>query len=564
MFKNNSYESIIFNPENLKLFSTIGVKKTFKIGVSIIKQGSMEDSIYYLASGTVSVVQDNKLIKELSAPCVLGEMALFNQNLRTATVTAVSKCTTVKIESKKVWNLIIHNNSEAIRFIYSLGRLMSYRINEIEKELTNGGAEQDEQYKSILMLKKELLKDLSVKYHSIGEPGKIMVSSSKPVGTPEDLSVAYSPGVATPCLIINDNPDEAYNLTTKGNLVGIITNATAVLGLGKILPVASKPVMEGKAVLFKKFANVNAFDIEIDELDPDQFINIVSKLEPTFGGINLEDIRAPECFYIETELIKRMSIPVFHDDQHGTAIIVGAGLINALKLTNRKIESIRIVFCGVGAAGFTCAEYLIRLGVKKENIILVDEHGVVHINREMSDYLKPLACDTNMRCLEEAVNGADVFIGLSKGNILAPEMLLSMNNSPIVFALANPFPEIEYSLAKKTRKDVILATGRSDYPNQINNVMAFPYIFRGALDTRANKISTNMKIAATNAIIDITALSGISPDYIVPDPHNPELLKRIPLAVAKSVLEDGLSKFPFDLSNYKERLNELSEQLLRG
>lgn len=560
---NYDYEKLNLTLKQLEDLFKDGKFVEFQKGDMILEQNTEGNEIYYLKKGIVSVIQNQKQVAQLKAPCILGEMALFNQNVRTATVEAGEFCQTIKVASKEIWQRVLHHDTKAIDLLYRLGRLMSHRINEIERKIQSTDVDSDEQYKQILLLKKDLLTDLAIKYHAIGDPGKLMVISSKPVGTPEDLSIAYSPGVASPCIVIDKNPDEAFNLTTKGNLVGIITNATAVLGLGSIKPVASKPVMEGKALLFKTFANINAFDIEIDEHDPDKFIETVARLEPTFGGINLEDIKAPECFYIESELIKRLSIPVFHDDQHGTAIIIGAGLMNALTLVNKTIEQIRVVFCGAGAAGFSCANYLLNLGVQKKNLIMVDEFGVIRKGREMPDYLSSIACDTNKTQLSQVVEGADVFIGLSKGGLLAPEFIKTMNDNPIVFALANPTPEIDYHVAKKARDDVIIATGRSDYPNQINNVMAFPYIFRGALDTRARNIDITMKMAATKALMEIAQKKGLSKDYIVPPPHDPELLKTIPYAVAEAALVNHITDHDFDLSQYKQHLEELSERIHR-
>ncbi len=410
----------------------------------------------------------------------------------------------------------------------------------------------------------------ALRYHSQGQPGKIEVVPTKPVSTQRDLALAYSPGVAEPCLRIAENPDDVYKYTAKGNLVGVITNGTAVLGLGNIGPLASKPVMEGKAVLFKKFAGIDVFDIEIDCEDADEFIKTVKNLEPTFGGINLEDIKAPESFKIERELREKMNIPVMHDDQHGTAIISSAALLNALELTNRKIEQTKIVVNGAGAAAISCTKLYVDLGVKKENIIMIDSKGVIRKDRENLDPSKAeFATTQDIYTLEEALKGAEVFLGLSTGNILTPAMLLTMADRPIVFALANPEPEIEYTLALETRKDIIMATGRSDHPNQVNNVLGFPFIFRGAIDVRATEINEAMKLATVKALADLT--KEPVPDivsqaygnnnikfgehYLIPKPLDPRLITRIAPAVAKAAMESGVARVHIkDWDGYKEDL----------
>ncbi len=410
----------------------------------------------------------------------------------------------------------------------------------------------------------------ALRYHSQGQPGKIEVVPTKPVSTQRDLALAYSPGVAEPCLRIAENPDDVYKYTAKGNLVGVITNGTAVLGLGNIGPLASKPVMEGKAVLFKKFAGIDVFDIEIDCEDADEFIKTVKNLEPTFGGINLEDIKAPESFKIERELREKMNIPVMHDDQHGTAIISSAALLNALELTNRKIEQTKIVVNGAGAAAISCTKLYVDLGVKKENIIMIDSKGVIRKDRENLDPSKAeFATTQDIYTLEEALKGAEVFLGLSTGNILTPAMLLTMADRPIVFALANPEPEIEYTLALETRKDIIMATGRSDHPNQVNNVLGFPFIFRGAIDVRATEINEAMKLATVKALADLT--KEPVPDivsqaygnnnikfgehYLIPKPLDPRLIIRIAPAVAKAAMESGVARVHIkDWEGYKEDL----------
>ena len=345
-------------------------------------------------------------------------------------------------------------------------------------------------------------KQEALDYHSQGRKGKIEVIPSKPCRTQKDLSLAYTPGVAYACREIEKHPDEAYRYTARGNLVAVITDGTAVLGLGNIGPLAGKPVMEGKAILFKRFADIDVFDIELDTDDPDEFIRIVKAMEPTFGGINLEDIKAPECFVIEEALKRMLSIPVFHDDQHGTAIISGAALLNAAELQDKRLSSLRIVFSGAGAAAISCARHYVRLGVRPDNIIMVDRAGVIYKGRTegMNVYKEPFAVETNKRTLGEAMEGADVFVGLSQGGLVSKTMVQAMAGRPIIFAMANPDPEIGYHEARQARPDCIMATGRSDFPNQVNNVLGFPFIFRGALDVRAREINEPMKIAATHAL----------------------------------------------------------------
>ena len=408
-------------------------------------------------------------------------------------------------------------------------------------------------------------------YHKLGRPGKIEVVSSKPCNTQRDLSLAYTPGVADPCLEIEANPDDAYLYTAKGNLVAVVSNGTAVLGLGDIGALAGKPVMEGKGVLFKRFADVDVFDIELDTHDPDEIIKAVKLLEPTFGGINLEDIKAPECFYIEEELKKIMNIPVFHDDQHGTAIISGAALLNSLEVINKKIEDIKVVFSGAGAAGIACAKLYEVLGVKRENIILVDTKGVVYKGRTkgMNPYKEYFARETEMRTLEEAMKGADAFCGVSGKDILTKAMVKTMADNPVIFAMANPNPEITYDDAKSARDDVIMATGRSDYPNQVNNVLGFPFIFRGALDVRATTVNEQMKIAASTALANlakedvpdsvIRAYGGkrieFGREYIIPKPFDPRVLLWEAPAVAKAAMDSGVARNPIaDFDKYRDCL----------
>jgi len=413
-------------------------------------------------------------------------------------------------------------------------------------------------------------KQQALDYHFGGRPGKIEVTPTKPCRTQRDLSLAYTPGVADPCLEIQKAPHDAFKYTSRGNLVAVISNGTAVLGLGDIGALAGKPVMEGKAVLFKRFADVDVFDLEVNTHNPDEVIKVCQLLEPTFGGINLEDIKAPECFYIEETLRKTMKIPVFHDDQHGTAIISGAALINALEVVGKDISKVRVVFNGAGASAIACAEHYVRLGVKRENIILCDTKGVVYKGRGqgMNPYKERFAHDTALRTLAEAMKGADVFVGLSGKGVVSQDMVRSMGARPIVFAMANPDPEITYEDAKASRDDVIIATGRSDYPNQVNNVLGFPFIFRGALDVRATAINEEMKLAATHALADLAKEDvpdsvcrayGVErlhfgPDYLIPKPFDPRVLMWEASAVAKAAMETGVAQEPVDLAAYREQL----------
>lgn len=407
-------------------------------------------------------------------------------------------------------------------------------------------------------------------FHSARRPGKLEIVASKPMATQRDLALAYSPGVAVPVRAIADDPAAAYDYTIKGNLVAVITNGTAILGLGNLGPLAAKPVMEGKSVLFKRFADVDSIDLELDTTDTDAFINAVALMEPSFGGINLEDIRAPDCFIIEQALRERLNIPVFHDDQHGTAIISAAGLINAAHLTGRKIEDIRMVVNGAGAAAIACTELAKALGVPAENVILCDSKGVIFKGRTdgMNQWKSAHAVETDARTLAEALVGADVFFGLSVAGALTPEMVSSMAERPIIFAMANPDPEIAPSDARKVRPDAIIATGRSDYPNQVNNVLGFPYIFRGALDVRATTINEEMKLAAAHAIAELArrqvpeevaaAYGGahsFGPEYIIPAPFDPRLIEEIPLAVARAAMDSGVARRPIlDEAAYRTEL----------
>jgi len=423
----------------------------------------------------------------------------------------------------------------------------------------------------------------ALKYHSEGRPGKIEVIPTKPYRTQRDLALAYSPGVADPCLEIEKNPADAYKYTGKGNLVAVISNGTAVLGLGNIGALAGKPVMEGKGLLFKIFADIDVFDIEVDATDVDKFIDTVKAISPTFGGINLEDIKAPECFEIEERLKKELDIPVMHDDQHGTAIISAAGLLNALEIGNKKIEDVKVVVNGAGAAAVSCTKLYISLGVKPENVIMCDSRGVINSKRtDLNSQKKQFITQRDVNTLEEAIIGSDVFLGLSVGGIMSKEMVLSMNENPIVFALANPDPEISYNDAFDARKDVIVATGRSDYPNQINNVLGFPYIFRGALDVRATAINEEMKIASVHAIAKLAkeavpesvhaayneANIVFGRHYIIPKAMDPRLVSCVAVAVAKAAVESGVAQQAItDWDAYAEELKQrlgVENELLRS
>ncbi len=420
----------------------------------------------------------------------------------------------------------------------------------------------------------KITKEAALLYHSQGKPGKIEVVPTKPYSTQTDLSLAYSPGVAEPCLEIEKNPQDAYKYTAKGNLVAVISNGTAVLGLGDIGALSGKPVMEGKGLLFKIYAGIDVFDIEVNEKDPDKFIEAVKAIAPTFGGINLEDIKAPECFKIEQRLKEELDIPVMHDDQHGTAIISSAGLLNALQVAGKKIEDVKIVVNGAGASAVSCTKLYISLGARLENIVMVDSKGVISKTRtDLNEQKSYFATNrTDIHTLEEAIKGADVFLGLSKGNVLSQDMVRSMAKQPIVFALANPTPEISYEDAMAARPDVLMATGRSDYPNQINNVIGFPYIFRGALDTQAKAINEEMKLAAVHAIADLAKQPvpdvvneayhvnnfSFGPEYFIPKPVDPRLITEVSMAVAKAAMDSGIArKHIEDWDAYKVRLREL-------
>ena len=420
----------------------------------------------------------------------------------------------------------------------------------------------------------------ALKYHQYPQPGKTTVLPTKPYVTQQDLSLAYSPGVAFPCLEIEKNPSDAYRYTNRGNLVAVISNGTAVLGLGDIGALAGKPVMEGKALLFKIFAGIDAFDIEINEEDPDKMVEIVKALEPTFGGINLEDIKAPESFKIETRLKEECEIPIMHDDQHGTAIISGAALINAVEIQGKRLEDIKLVVNGAGAAAISCTRLYIRLGVRRENVIMCDSKGVLRMDRtDINEQKREFATSADIHTLEEAIVGADVFVGLSVADVLTPTMMMTMADRPVIFALANPNPEINYELAMSTRSDIIMATGRSDYPNQVNNVLGFPYIFRGALDVQSTAINEEMKISATYAIAQLAKepvpeeVKKIYPkenlvfgrDYILPKAFDSRLLYTVAPAVAKAAIMTGVARSPIsDWDKYREYLSTVISRVKKA
>ncbi|WIA37314.1 hypothetical protein OEZ86_014249 [Tetradesmus obliquus] len=510
------------SPAEREVLLLLGSDVAASQGQLLIQENDKCDHFFFLMEGEVQLQRGGINLGTLPEGSFVGEAALFSDikqddgeqsNTFTTAVAVTSEdARLLRLFIGDFHPLVYHQHPGATAIVQRLGRIMLERFQQTEDRLQAILAGQARQSEAGMRLssrdwaafRKRLTRQWALKYHKIGRTGKLEVVPTKLMGTKEDLSVAYSPGVAEPCLSIQQNEKFAYEYTAKGHLVGVITNGTAVLGLGNIGALAAKPVMEGKAVLFKKFADLDAFDLEVNCDDPVKLVDLLVALEPTFGGVNLEDIKAPECFYVEREAQRRMSIPVFHDDQHGTAIIAGAGLINALEIIGKDISSIRVVVCGCGAAGFTCAKYFVSLGVQQQNLIAVDVKGVVYTGREdlsePDNYLSEVAVDTPLRTLKEAVAGADVFLGLSAGNLLTPEMLLSMARDPLVFACANPIPEIDPEIAAATRPDVIMATGRSDFPNQINNVCAFPYIFRGALDCRARAVNEEMKRAATYAI----------------------------------------------------------------
>ena len=421
---------------------------------------------------------------------------------------------------------------------------------------------------------KDDLKQAALDYHRLPRPGKLEIRPTKQLKDQRDLSLAYSPGVAAASQALEADPLSALDYTCKGNLVGVISNGTAVLGLGAIGALASKPVMEGKAVLFKQFAGIDVFDIEINETDPQEFINTVARLEPTFGGINLEDIKAPECFIIEQQLKQRMNIPVFHDDQHGTAVVVCAGIINGLHLVGKQLDQVKLVTAGAGAAALACLDLLVELGLKKDNIIVTDNKGVVYKGRKegLDEYKARYAVDTDARVLSEALADADIFLGLSTANVLKPEWLAVMAKQPLLFTLANPIPEIMPEVAREARPDAIIATGRSDYPNQVNNVLCFPFLFRGALDVGAVEINSAMKMACVNALAELARtpptpdkqtkggvqIPDFGPDYLIPTPFDHRLVEVVPMAVAQAAMESGTAQRPIqDMQAYQTRLQQL-------
>jgi malate dehydrogenase (oxaloacetate-decarboxylating)(NADP+) len=428
-----------------------------------------------------------------------------------------------------------------------------------------------------------ITKEQALAYHEQGRKGKIQVIPTKPTLTQTDLALAYTPGVAEPCRMIAADPEDAFKYTAKGNLVGVISNGTAVLGLGNIGALAGKPVMEGKGVLFKRFADIDVFDLELATEDPEEVIRTCQILEPTFGGINLEDIRAPECFEIEERLIATMDIPVFHDDQHGTAIISAAAFLNALEVTNRRIEDAKVIFSGAGAAGIACAKLYLDLGVRRENMVLVDSKGVIYEGRTagMNKYKQEFARPTHLRTLHEALRGADAFIGVSSAGLMTQDMVRDMGANPIIFAMANPDPEITPKEVSDVRKDAIMATGRSDFPNQVNNCLGFPFLFRGALDVRARKINEEMKHAAVHALAELArrgskdipeavvrAYPGekfdFGPDYIIPKPFDPRVLLTVAPAVAKAAMDSGVARTQIDLVAYRARLEGTARELAQS
>jgi len=558
------------SPAASDLLTLLGTRHKVAKGEKLIKGGDPLTEIYFVNDGEFSLQKEGDELMKIPRGEYVGEKSLFgtkSSGAHTLDVVASTDATVTCVEVSDLKNLIYHAHPGATSLMSELGNLMMKRMNFLDDILAERSKEDPATVQALMDAKHQLMGEWALHYHSIGKKGKLEVKSSKKIGGAEDLSVAYSPGVAEPCMMIKNNPDLAYEFTTKGHLVGVISNGTAVLGLGNIGAAASKPVMEGKAVLFKQFGGLDAFDIEINEQDPDKFIEHVVALEPTFGGINIEDVKSPECFRIEREIQARMNIPVMHDDQHGTAIIAGAGLLNALDLVGKDIKDVKVCVSGVGAAGFTCAKYFMSLGVKKENVLCVDINGVIYEGREdlrdPENYLHEVATKTDKRTLAEAVDGADVFMGVSVGGLLKPEMLKTMKRDPLVFAMANPVPEISYETALKHRPDVIMATGRSDYPNQINNCTAFPYIFRGALDCQARAINEEIKQAASKAI----ALLARTPDpafspqefgreHIIPKPFDSRLLVEVSSAVVQAAMDSGVARKELDIDVYRQELAE--------
>jgi malate dehydrogenase (oxaloacetate-decarboxylating)(NADP+) len=544
-------------------------------GERVFEEGSEGESLYVVLTGGIVLRRSGHVVVQLGSGEFFGEMSLFNRYVRVAEACATEPTTMLELRRHDLQPLVLRQEPAALKLVQRIGTLTVERLQRLggsrgEPIVDDPALIALEEYRQ---LKERLLAGWALAYHAIGKPGKLGIASTKPAATAADLSVAYSPGVAEPSLAIRDDQAAAYEYTGKGHLVGVISNGTAVLGLGGIGAAAAKPVMEGKAVLFKRFADLDAFDLEVDETDPGRFVDIVCSLAPTFGGINLEDIRAPECFFIERECQRRVGIPVMHDDQHGTAIVAGAALLNALELVGKDIGSVRVVFSGAGAAGFATAKFLLALGVRREHLVLTDAHGVVYAGRGDGNYLEELAADTDARTLAEVVAGADVFVGVSVGDLLTPAMLRSMASKPIVFALANPKPEIDPVLARQTSADVVLATGRSDYPNQVNNLLAFPYLFRGALDVRASMINEEMKLAAAEAIAalarqPVTADAGFDaagatfgPAYLIPKPFDRRLLPEVAAGVAAAAMRTGVAAVSLHLDEYREDLRRLAVSL---
>jgi malate dehydrogenase (oxaloacetate-decarboxylating)(NADP+) len=550
----------VLSPAELDVLASIGTVVSHAPGDVVIEEGAPASGFSIIESGSVEVSRNGRPVGRVGELGVVGEMALFNADVRTAEVRALEACRVLFVPAEQFVQLVLEQEPAAVKVMESLGQLMVGRLQQLESELLE--RVEGEPVEELVAMRKRMLAEWALAYHALGKPGKLTVSASKRVGTAADLAVAYSPGVAEPCLAIRETPERAFDFTSRAHLVGVITNGTAVLGLGNIGALASKPVMEGKAVLFKRFADLDAFDVEIDEQDPERFVDIVCALAPTFGGINLEDIRAPDCFFIEEECKRRCDIPIFHDDQHGTAIVAGAGLLNALELVGKRIDDVRVVFSGAGAAGFACAKFFLLLGVRREHLVLADVHGVVHRGRGDGNYLDELAAETDARTLAEAIVGADVFVGVSAPDVMTPEMLLTMGSDPIVFALANPVPEIDYRLARQTRPDAVVATGRSDYPNQVNNVIAFPHIFRAALDTRARTINEEMKLAAAHAIAELarepSGETAFGPEYVIPKPFDTRLLPRVARAVAGAAMATGSARQTVDLDSYERALERIT------
>lgn len=576
----------------------LGTELSLEQGQKLIEENHVQKHIYFIVDGVLEMSRDGRVLGAREPGSFVGEAALFEDlktpdtsgDIRFSTAATVlsPSLMVLQINIADVTPLVNHAHPGATAIIERLGRMLLEQFEaddaayqEVIKAAAPNPATQTA-HLDWANVRKALTRQWALRYHAVGRKGKLEVVATKMMGTKEDLSVAYSPGVAEPCLAIQANEQLAYEYTAKGHLVGVITNGTAVLGLGSIGALAGKPVMEGKAVLFKKFADVDAFDIEVNELDPQRLVDLVVALEPTFGGVNLEDIKAPECFFVERECQARMDIPVFHDDQHGTAIIASAGLLNVLELVDKKIEDIKVVVCGVGAAGYTSAMLFKTLGVQQKNLYCYDKDGVIYKGRPDIEsnpellHLQNVASDTPLRSLAQIIDGADVFLGLSAGGLLKPELLLKMARDPVIFACANPTPEIDPVLARATREDVIMATGRSDFPNQINNVCAFPYIFRGALDCRAKKVNLEMKLAAVNALAKLARLpvaasvEGGEPqvlfgrDYIIPKPFDERLLVEVSAAVVEAAVKSGVARrTDIDVVEYRRSLRDLSRTINR-